>query len=229
MPHPIVTRAEWLAARTQLLAKEKELTARADALATERRALPWVRVEKPYAFQSPTGPRTLADLFGDKHQLYIYHFMFGPQAEAGCPSCSLAADHIDRSAPHLAARDLAVAVVSRAPIAKLSAFAARMGWTFPWFSSGIGDFNADFGVTPLGGAALYNYGSEPFRTDDMHGASIFTRGDDGAIYHTYSSFGRGIEPLLGVYHYLDVAPRGRDESALPWPMAWVRHHDRYAP
>jgi predicted dithiol-disulfide oxidoreductase (DUF899 family) len=215
-----------------LLAREKELTRQRDALAAERRELPWVRVEKPYVFQGPDGEETLADLFGGRSQLVVYHFMFGPDWEEGCPSCSLLADQIDGVAAHLAERDATLLAVSRAPLPKIEAFKARMGWHFKWVSSYGSDFNFDYGVsfTPAevaSGAIHYNYGGANFANDEMPGVSVFYRDEAGEVFHTYSCYARGAEPMLGVYQYLDLTPKGRDEAGLTFPMAWVRHHDRY--
>ena len=228
----IVSQEEWLRARKALLVKEKALTRMRDELARERSTLPWVRLEKPYVFDSSAGKQTLAQLFGAKSQLVIYHFMFGPAWQEGCPSCSILADHVDPSLVHLAQRDVAFCAVSRAPIAAIAAFKQRMGWGFPWVSSHGSDFNFDFGVSfrseeLAAKAKLYNYeSSEPYG-EETPGMSVFYRDESGAVFHTYSSFGRGPEPLIGVYTLLDLVPKGRDEAGLPWPMAWVRHHDRY--
>lgn len=227
----VVSKSEWLNARKTFLVKEKELTRRRDRLNQERRTLPWVKVDKEYIFESPKGRTTLAELFGDKSQLLIYHFMFGPEWEQGCPSCSMASDTIDSNLFHLNSRDVALAVVSRAPIAKIEPFHQRMGWRFPWVSSFGSDFNQDFAVsfTPeqRQGANYYNFGTSAFPSEEAPGMSAFYRNEAGEIFHTYSSYARGSEGLLGVYALLDVAPKGRDEASLPYPMAWVRHHDRY--
>ena len=230
--HPIVSRAEWLAASKRLLQKEKELTRQQDALAVERRNLPWVRLEKPYVFQGRDGRQSLAQLFEGRSQLFLYHFMFGPDWDEGCRSCSMVADHIDASALHLAHRDVTLVVASRAPFDKIAAFQQRMGWTFKWVSTVGGDFNFDFGVsfTPgelESGQPSYNFGSVAPYADEVHGGSVFYRDASGHVFHTYSSYGRGVEPLLLPYFYLDRVPKGRDEASLPMPMAWFRHHDRY--
>jgi predicted dithiol-disulfide oxidoreductase (DUF899 family) len=230
--HRIATREEWLTARLRLLASEKELTRQRDALARERRALPWLRVAKRYEFDGPDGGVALADLFGGRSQLAIYHFMFGPDWQEGCPSCSFVSDHLDGALAHLAARDVALAVVSRAPIAKIAAFRARMGWRFTWVSSHGSDFNRDFRVsfTPdelAQGAVEYNYVRQEFPSQEAPGLSVFYRDVSGEIFHTYSTYGRGVEPLVGTYAILDLVPRGRDEDHLDFTMAWVRHHDRY--
>lgn len=228
--HSVVSRQEWLDARRALLAREKELTRQYDALAQERLSLPWERIEQKYVFNTPEGKTTLTDLFGDKSQLLIYHFMFGPEWEQGCPSCSMAVDTMDANAVHLAARDVAFAMVSRAPIEKIAAFKKRMGWHAPWVSSYGTDFNMDFAVSLPGGdikSNWYNFGTGGHPSEEAPGISAFYKDADGAIFHTYSAYARGLEGLLGIYTMLDIAPKGRDEDSLPWPMAWVRHHDRY--
>jgi predicted dithiol-disulfide oxidoreductase (DUF899 family) len=230
--HEVVSKEQWLAARKAHLAREKELTRLRDALAAERRNLPWTRVDKAYTFDTPAGRRTLAELFGGRSQLVIYHFMFGPDWNEGCPSCSFVSDHIDGALPHLAARDVAMVAVSRAPLAKLQAFKSRMGWRFPWVSSHDTDFNTDFGVSftkeeMARGAVNYNYVAQPFPSEEAPGASVFYKDAGGAVYHTYSTYGRGVEVLVGTYMILDLAPKGRDEDHLPFSMSWVRHHDRY--
>lgn len=228
----VVSREQWLTARTALLAKEKALTRQRDALARERQELPWVRVEKHYTFDTPHGRKTLADLFNGRTQLAVYHFMLGPGWPEGCPSCSMVADGFDSVTVHLAQRDVSFAAVSRAPLPEIETFKRRMGWQFPWASSSGTDFNRDFGVlftaAERQAGHAYNYGSmTDFPKEDAPGLSIFARGADGAVYHTYSTYGRGLDPLLGVYTFLDLTPKGRDEAGLPWPMAWVRHHDKY--
>jgi len=228
---PIVTREEWIAAREALLAKEKEFTKLRDQLAEERRALPWVRIDKPYLFESERGQMSLADLFGGKNQLMIKHFMFGPDWNAGCIGCSLEVDHYDGVIPHLAQRDVAFVVVSRAPLEKLTAFKKRMGWHIEWVSSFGSDFNYDFHVsfTPeevARGTGYYNYTTRPI-IDELSGRSVFYKDEDGAIYHTYSSFGRGGEDMLGIYRLLDIVPKGRDEGPGGNLSHWIKHHDRY--
>jgi predicted dithiol-disulfide oxidoreductase (DUF899 family) len=230
----IVSAAEWLTARKQLLVKEKELTRRRDELAAARRELPWVRVEKPYVFNGPSGKQGLADLFGESSQLVVYHFMLGPGWKEGCPSCSLLADHLDGSAVHLGARDVALAVVSRAPYDGIEAFKRRMGWRFRWVSSHESDFNRAYHVSfskdeVASGSSYYNYEEGAFPSSEAPGLSVFAKDEQGAIFHTYSSYARGGEPFIGVYHFLDLVPKGRNEEGLPWPMAWVRHHDKYGP
>jgi predicted dithiol-disulfide oxidoreductase (DUF899 family) len=228
----VVSQAEWLEARKALLAKEKDFSRRRDALSAERRELPWVRVEKEYVFDSPGGKETLADLFAGRSQLIVYHFMFGPEWEQGCPSCSLVADHLDGAAVHLAQRDVTLVVVSRAPLPQIEAFKQRMGWRFKWVSSYGSDFNRDYHVSftkeeLASGKVFYNYGMSDFTSEEAPGTSVFYRDEVGEIFHTYSSYARGLDMLVGAYNYLDLVPKGRDEDGLPYTMAWVRHHDRY--
>ena len=228
--HRVVSPSEWLAARKALLAKEKELTRLHDQLAAERQQLPWVRIDKAYRFEGPCGGCDLAGLFGGKSQLLIYHFMFGPDWAEGCPSCSMIADHLKGQLVHLTQRDISLVMVSRAPITRIEAFRKRMGWDLPWVSSAGSNFNQDFGVAftqdQLFSGKPYNYGTSGFQKTEAPGVSAFAK-EEADVYHTYSSYGRGVEDLLGVYKLLDMAPKGRDEAALPWPMAWVRHHDKY--
>jgi predicted dithiol-disulfide oxidoreductase (DUF899 family) len=232
--HPIVPKDRWIAERIALLAHEKELTRLRDQIARQRRALPWVRVEKRYVFDGPTGRQTLADLFDGRSQLVVQHFMFAPGWEQGCKSCSFMADHIDGARLHLAQRDLTLRVVSRAPLADIERFRQRMGWQFTWVSSHGNDFNHDFGVsfTPdelAQGEVDYNYTRQPFPLEEAPGISVFFKNDAGEVFHTYSTYGRGVELMMGAYDFLDLAPKGRDESHLGYPMEWVRHHDRYEP
>jgi predicted dithiol-disulfide oxidoreductase (DUF899 family) len=231
-PHRIVSRDEWTAARKAHLAEEKAFSKARDALAKKRRELPWVKVDKTYVFDGPNGKETLADLFGGKNQLIVYHFMLGPDWEASCPSCSLLADHFDGAVIHLAQRDVTFVVASRAPLPQIEKFKRRMGWHFKWASSFGNDFNYDYHVsaTPeekASGKAMYNYQMTTFPSEERPGASVFSKNENGEIFHTYSSYGRGLDMLIGTYHMLDLAPKGRDEQNLAWPMAWVRHHDRY--
>ncbi len=231
-PHTIVSHDDWIAARKAHLADEKAFTRARDELSRKRRALPWEKVGKDYVFDGPGGKASLAELFGANSQLIVYHFMLGPDWEAGCPSCSLLADHFDGAAVHLAQRDVAFVVVSRAPLPQIEKFRQRMGWRFKWLSSYGGDFNYDYQVsaTPeekATGKALYNYQITEFPSDERPGTSVFYKNHAGEIFHTYSSYGRGLDILIGAYNFLDLAPKGRDEAALAWPMAWVRHHDRY--
>lgn len=229
----VVSRDEWLAARKKLLAKEKELTRQRDAIAAERRQLPWVKVEKTYLFDSPSGKKKLADLFEGRSQLIIYHFMFGPDWQEGCPSCSFNMDHADGALVHLAQRDVSFAVVSRAPISKIDAFKKRMGWKFNWVSSYGTDFNYDYqaSFTPeqmAKGKVEYNFDLVEFPSTEGPGFSVFYKDEDGNIFHTYSAYARGSESTINTYNYLDLVPKGRDEDNLPFTMAWLRHHDRYA-
>ncbi len=232
--HPnVVSEAEWLAARKDLLAKEKEFTRQRDALSAERRKMPWVKVEKEYVFDTPDGEKSLADLFGSKSQLIVYHFMFGPGWEAGCPSCSFLGDHFDGSIVHLAQRDVTLLAVSRAPLPQIEAFRKRMGWRFPWVSSNGSEFNYDYHVSfrkndTAADKVYYNYGEIEFAGEELPGASVFYKDHTGAIFHTYSTYSRGLDILLGAYNFLDLTPKGRDEDALKYPMAWIRLHDQYA-
>jgi predicted dithiol-disulfide oxidoreductase (DUF899 family) len=232
-PHKVVSHDEWLAARKAHLAEEKVFSRARDALARKRRDLPWEKVDKNYVFDTPAGKQSLADLFGGKSQLIIYHFMLGPGWEAGCPSCSYLADHFDGAVVHLAQRDVSFVVVSRAPLSEIEAFKRRMGWRFKWVSSFGSDFNPDYQVSftaqeKAGGRVFYNYEFiESFPSEERPGASVFYKNAAGEIFHTYSTYGRGLDILIGTYHFLDLAPKGRDEDALAWSMAWVRHHDRY--
>ena len=229
MEHAIVSREEWLEARKALLAKERVMTHKLDTLRAERRAMPWVRIGEDYVFTEPEGECTLGDLFAGRSQLAIYHFMLAPDSDHICPGCSLISDHIDAARRHFGQADLAFAAVSRAPIARIEAVKARMGWTFRWVSSQGSDFNADFGVyfSPedrAAGRAIYNYGTVIERSPDMFGASIFVKDAEGAIFHTYSTYHRGAELLIGAFNWLDLAPKGRNESGT---MSWVRLHDEY--
>ena len=232
MQHAIASQEEWLAARKSLLAKEKEFTKARDALSAARRDLPWVKVDKDYAFDTPHGCKSLADLFGGKSQLVVYHFMLGPGWVQGCPSCSYLADHFDGMTTHLAQRDVTFMAVSRAPLAEIEAYKKRMGWHFPWASSFGSDFNRDFGVTfskdqTDAKTPAYNYGTVPVNSEELPGLSTFYKNERGEVFHTYSTYARGLDILVGTYNVLDMAPKGRDEGALPWSMAWVRRHDEY--
>jgi predicted dithiol-disulfide oxidoreductase (DUF899 family) len=231
-PHKIVSPDEWVSQRKALLAKEKELTRLRDKLNAERRDLPWVKVEKTYVFDTPEGKKTLADLFAGRSQLLAYHFMLGPGWEEGCPSCSYLADHFDGSAIHLAHRDVAFVAVSRAPLPEIEAFKTRMGWRFKWVSSSGSDFNFDYHVsfTPeqiAEGKAYYNYDVRPNTVSEQVGISVFYRSERSEVFHTYSCYSRGVDMLNGAYHYLDLAPKGRDEDGLEFTMEWVRRHDQY--
>jgi len=231
MQHTVVSQDQWLAARKALLAKEKEFTRARDALSAERRALPWVKVDKNYVFDGPAGKQTLADLFEGRSQLIVYHFMLGPGWKDGCPSCSFLADHFDGAAIHLAQRDVTLVVVSRAPLAEIEAYQKRMGWKFKWVSSFGTDFNHDFHVsfTPeeMANEAVYNYAKGKIPAEELPGLSAFIKDDLGTVFHTYSTYARGLDILVGAYNFLDFAPKGRDEEQLPWTMAWVRRHDEY--
>ena len=233
-PHKIVSRQEWVEARKTLLAREKEFTRARDRLNEERRALPWVRVDKNYAFDGPGGRKTLGDLFKGREQLLVQHFMFAPEWAEGCKSCSFWADGFERMIPHLAARDTTLVAVSRAPLAKLESFKQRMGWTFDWYSSAPCDFNHDYAVsfTPdqfKSGAKIYNFGSSGFGVEEAPGISVFYRDETGSVFHTYSCFARGLDMMNAAYHYLDLTPLGRHEEGLPYPMDWVRLRDQYRP
>jgi predicted dithiol-disulfide oxidoreductase (DUF899 family) len=229
----VVSRDEWLSARKELLAKEKQLTRQNDALAAERRNLPWEKVEKEYIFDTPSGKKKLKDLFEGRSQLIVYQFMFGPDWKEGCPSCSIIGEHIDGSAVHLANRDVTLIAVSRARLEQLEAFKKRMGWRFKWASSFGNDFNRDYQAwvskeEMAAGEQFYNYKMQNFPADERPGASVFYKNQQGEIFHTYSTYGRGLEQLMNMYCYLDLTPRGRQEKGLtPNPMAWVRHHDKY--
>lgn len=232
-PHQVVSQSEWIAARKVLLAKEKDLTRARDALNRERRALPWVKIEKTYTFDTRDGRETLADLFGDRSQLIVNHFMLGPGWGEGCLGCSFGADHLDAALVHLAQKDVAFVAVSRAPLAEIEAYRKRMGWRFKWVSSHGSDFNYDFNVsfTPEQLAAKraeYNYETIDPGIDELPGDSVFARDDAGNIYHTYSQFGRGGEEMLGTYMLLDITPKGRDENGPRGNLTdWVKRHDEY--
>jgi predicted dithiol-disulfide oxidoreductase (DUF899 family) len=230
MPHQIVSRDEWLAARKALLAKEKAFTKERDALSQERRRLPWVKVDKTYVFEGPAGKETLADLFAGRNQLLVYHFMFGPDWKEGCPSCSFWADNYNSTEVHLSHRDVSLVAISRAPLAKLDNYRKRMGWSFKWMSSFGNDFNRDYHVsfTPEEQkTAVYNYKAVGFGSSEAPGVSVFSKGADDQIFHTYSCYARGLDMLNGAYHLLDLVPKGRDEQGLSYPMAWVRRRDQY--
>ena len=227
--HKIVSRDEWLVARKSLLAKEKELTRRRDQISAERRALPWVKVEKTYMFDTSRGKRTLTDLFDGRSQLVIYHFMLTPGSDHVCPGCSFLADHVDAARMHFEHNNLSFAAVSRAPLAQIEPVKKRMGWRFEWVSSYGSDFNFDYGVSfsddqIARGVAAYNYGTSSYLGEDLPGTSVFYKDEKGHIFHTYSSYARGGDILLGAYNWLDLAPQGRNETAI---MDWVRLHDEY--
>jgi predicted dithiol-disulfide oxidoreductase (DUF899 family) len=228
----VVSSAEWLAARKELLRKEKELTRLRDEISRQRRALPWERVEKKYIFDGPRGKETLSDLFGGRSQLMIYHFMFGPGWKEGCPSCSFLADTFDGAAVHLAHRDVTFMAISRATLPEIEAFKQRMGWQFKWVSSFGNEFNRDYqaSFSPqeiVVGKVYYNYEMTEFPSEEGPGASVFYKNPAGEIFHTYSTYARGLDAMVGTYNWLDLAPKGRDEDGLAFTMSWVRHHDKY--
>ena len=230
--HPVVPHDTWIKARSDLLAREKEFTRQRDELSRQRQDLPWERVEKDYVFEGPAGKLSLADLFAGRSQLVIYHFMFDPGDDEGCPSCSFWADNFNGIDVHLNQRDVSFAAVSRVPMNKIAAFKERMGWDFNWVSSFGTDFNYDFNVsfTPNQletGDAFYNYRSGNAWMPDREGISVFYRDENGNVFHTYSAFARGIDMVNGAYQFLDLVPKGRDESGHDGPQYWVRHHDRY--
>lgn len=228
---PIAGKSEALASRLDLLAKEKAFTRARDDLARARRELPWVRVEKRYEFDTPSGKQTLAGLFAGRSQLIVQHFMFAPEWEEGCVGCSFSADHVDSALPHIQARDASFVAVSRAPLTKIETFKRRMAWRFDWVSSFGSDFNYDFDVSfrredIAARKAQYNYRPLDFEIEDLSGHSIFLK-RDGDIFHTYSTYARGDEMLMAAYMYIDLLPKGRDEEGLEEPSAWWRHHDKY--
>lgn len=229
--HAVVSQEQWVTERRKLLARERELTHLRDQIARERRALPWVRIDKVYSFEAPEGTRTLADLFEGRRQLMVQHFMLAPGWEEGCPSCSFMADHTDGMNVHLAHRDVTFVAISRAPLAEIERFRRRMGWQFKWVSSYGSDFNQDFYVsfTPqeAKGQVYYNYALQPFECEELPGVSVFYKDEADSVFHTYSTYRRGVEVMMGAYNLLDLTPKGRDEG--DGPMAWVRHHDRYEP
>ena len=226
----IASRDEWLEARKALLAREREVTHALDDVRAERRRLPWVRVEKPYLFEGPDGPCTLADLFGDRSQLAVYHFMLAPGSDHICSGCSFIADHIDAARQHFEHADLSFVAISRAPLDRIAEVKRRLGWTFPWVSSHGSDFNYDFGVSftredLAAGRAVYNYGTVLKTSEDMHGTSIFAKDESGDVFHSYSTFHRGDELLMGAFNWLDLTPKGRNEAE--GVMSWVKLHDEY--
>ena len=230
-PQP-VSQQQWLAARLELLEKEKALTRLRDEVAKARQALPWTEVTTEYRFSGPDGGKTLAELFQGRSQLLIYHFMYGPDWQAPCKSCSYMADHFDAMMPHLQARDVSMAVISKADIDTLMAFKQRMGWQFDWLSSSQNNFNRDFQVSfteqqQRDNRIYYNYHDTDYFSSEAPGLSVFYQADDGKIYHTYSCYARGLDMLLGTYNFLDLVPKGRDEQDLPFGMAWVNYHDSY--
>jgi len=230
--HKVVNHEQWVEARKALLAREKEFTQARDALSAARRDLPWELVETDYVFDGPDGKQSLADLFDGRSQLIVYHFMYGTDWDEGCKSCSFMADHFDPAIVHLAQRDVTMVAVSKAPLDTLQAFRKRMGWTFKWLSSHDNTFNEDYHVTfsPDAierGDAYYNYARGGFPSTEGPGVSVFTKDAAGRLYHTYSGYARGLDIFLTTYNYLDIVPKGRDEDALDYSMAWVRLHDSY--
>jgi len=230
--HSIVSHEDWIRARKDLLAKEKEFTALRDSLSQARRDLPWERVDKAYKFDGPNGKETLAELFEGRSQLIVYHFMLGPGWEEGCKSCSFLTDHFDPADVHLNHLDVTLIAVSRAPFAEIEAFRQRMGWHFPWVSSFGNDFNRDYDVSFSEeeierGDAYYNYTNQGFPSTEAPGLSVFYKDEDGKVFHTYSVYQRGLDMFLTAYHYLDIVPKGRDEADLPYTMDWLRLHDEY--
>ena len=229
----VVSREKWIDARKQLLGKEKELTKMVDELNARRRELPWVKIEKEYVFDTPQGKRTLAELFEDRSQLVVYHFMLGPGRKVGCVGCSFFADHVDGPNIHIAHHDVTFVAISRAPLPEIQAYKQRMGWRFNWASSFGNDFNYDYHVSfskedLTKGKVYYNFEMIEYTMEDLHGTSVFFKDSDGAVYHTYSSYGRGDERGLGAYMILDVTPKGRNETGPNFNLTdWVRRHDEY--
>jgi predicted dithiol-disulfide oxidoreductase (DUF899 family) len=229
MQHQVVSREQWLAARKDLLAQEKELTRHRDRVAAARRALPWVKVQKDYVFHTVEGKRTLADLFKGRSQLLVYHFMLTPGSDHICPGCSLLCDHIDAARQHFENADLSFIAISRTPLSQILPVKKRMGWTFRWASSEGTSFNYDYGVSftkaqVASGKVGYNYGTTDYSGEDLHGTSVFAKNGAGEVFHTYSTFARGAETLAGAFNYLDLVPKGRNENGI---MSWVRLHDEY--
>jgi predicted dithiol-disulfide oxidoreductase (DUF899 family) len=228
--HPVVSQAEWIEARKELLAKEKEYTRLGDQLSVKRRELPWVKVGKDYVFEGPEGKLGLADLFQGRSQLIVHHLMFTPGDTAACPGCSYQADHIAGPLQHLRHHDVMIVAVSRAPLSEIAPFKERMGWHFDWVSSHGTDFNRDFRVTftpeeIASGKIDYNFSTSPYLFEELPGISVFIKGEDGSIYRTYSAYSRGLDVLIGAHHYLDLTPLGRNEEGDG--KDWVKYHDRY--
>ena len=228
----VVSPAKWLTARRSLLRAEKKFSRLREQLTRRRRALPWVKVEQDYVFTTPAGKKTLAELFAGRSQLIVYHYMLAPGWEEGCRGCSFVSDHFDGAIAHLGARDVTLTAVSIAPLKEISAFKQRMGWKFPWVSSHGSEFNRDYGVTftpaeIAAGKVNYNYALQEIGIEELPGLSVFARDAAGNVYHTYSTYARGLEQLIGAYSLLDLVPKGRDEDALKQNMAWVRLHDSY--
>jgi predicted dithiol-disulfide oxidoreductase (DUF899 family) len=230
--HPVVSHDAWLEARKQFLVREKEFNRLRDQLSADRRALPWERVDKSYVFEGPNGRETLADLFAGRSQLVIYHFMLGPGWEEGCKSCSFWADNLNGVDIHLAHRDVTALLVSSAPLAEINAYRQRMGWSLKWVSSAGSEFNSDYHVTFTPeelekGEVFYNYAWRKSSGTELPGISVFYKDVDGTVYHTYSTYARGLDMMNGAYHYLDLVPKGRDEAGLRFNMEWVQWHDKY--
>ena len=228
----VVSREEWLVARKEHLAKEKEFTQLRDQLSRQRRKLPWVKVDKEYVFQGPNGKETLSELFAGRNQLLIYHFMFGHDREEGCPSCSFWADNFNGIGVHLNHRDVTMVSISTAPLEQLEAYRMRMGWSFKWVSSSETDFNHDYRVSFTAeelekSEFNYNFDTRKAFGPESPGISVFYKDEGGNVFHTYSCYARGLDMLNGAYNFLDLVPKGRDEASLQFPMAWVRRHDKY--
>jgi len=227
----IVSEADWLVARKDLLTREKEFSRQRDALSAARHSLPWVKIDKKYVFDGPKGKETLAELFDGRSQLIVYHFMFGPDWEEGCKSCSYLADHFDGANWHLPNRDVTFVAVSRAPLAEIEPYKKRLGWRFKWLSSHGSDFNFDYHVSATEdekakGKMFYNYKMDELMSDEMPGLSVFYKNENSEVFHTYSTYARGLDMLVGTYNFLDLVPKGRDENS-DSTMDWVRRHDRY--
>ncbi len=233
MKNKIVSHNAWVEARKLFLAKEKEFTKQRDALSQQRRKLPWEKVNKEYFFEGPNGSKSLSELFDGRSQLIVYHFMYGPNWEAGCPSCSFLTDHFNAAIVHLNQRDVSMAAISNAPITLLEQYKKRMGWSFLWLSSYQNDFNKDYSVSFTqdeieNNEAYYNYEITSFPSTEAPGVSVFFKDADGNLFHTYSSYARGLDMFITTYHYLDLVPKGRDEDKLSFSMEWVRRHDEYS-
>lgn len=232
MKKNVISHSEWIEARKAFLVKEKEFTKLRDQISQERRELPWEKVQKNYEFEGPNGATSLSDLFDGRSQLIVYHFMYGPDWDAGCKSCSYIADHFNPAIVHLNQRDVSMVAVSRARLDVLEQFKKRMGWDFLWVSSFKNDFNQDYHVSFSAeeverGDAYYNYTEKGFPSTEAPGASVFYKDGDGTIYHTYSVYGRGTDMFITAYHYLDLVPKGRDEGDLSYTMEWLKLHDEY--
>lgn len=232
MNQTIVTREEWLEARREFLAAEKAFTRQRDALSKARRELPWVKVDQEYVFDGPNGTETLSDLFDGRSQLIVYHFMYGPEWTEGCPSCSFWADNYNDVIVHLNHRDMSMVSVSRTKLDNIDAYKKRMGWDFKWVSSLNNNFNYDFHVSATAEqleakSMTYNFAENDWASEEMPGISVFYKNDEGEIFHTYSTYSRGLDMLNGAYHLMDLTPKGRDEAGLPWTMAWLKRNDSY--